>query len=229
MLCGMHILIIEDDAETAEYLARGLQEGGHVTELAADGDTGLQRARTQHYDALIVDRMLPGLDGLSLLSELRAAGNTTPALFLTALADVEDRVAGLQTGADDYLAKPFAFAELQARLDAIVRRRDAPATATLLNVADLQLDRLQRRVTRAGRVINLQAREFRLLEYLMQHAGQVVTRTMLLEQVWGYHFGPQTNVIDVHISRLRAKLEHDFDTPLLHTVRGAGYCLREPD
>jgi two-component system OmpR family response regulator len=225
----MHILIIEDDIDTAEYLIRGLQESGHVTEHAADGTAGLARAGQQRYDALIVDRMLPGLDGLSLLRQLRAAGNTTPALFLTALADVDDRVTGLQTGADDYLAKPFAFAELLARLDAIVRRRDTSATDTVLQIADLQLDRLQRRVTRAGRTINLQTREFRLLEYLMQHAGQVVTRTMLLEQVWGYHFDPQTNVIDVHISRLRSKLDHGFDTPLLQTIRGAGYCLREPD
>ncbi|MGH8371159.1 MAG: winged helix-turn-helix domain-containing protein [Gammaproteobacteria bacterium] len=225
----MHILIIEDDAETAEYLVRGLQESGHVTEHAADGNAGLERARQHRYDAWIIDRMLPGLDGLALLTQLRADGNTTPALFLTALADVDDRVSGLQSGADDYLAKPFAFTELLARLDAIVRRRNAPATDTLLRVADLELDRLQRRVTRAGRNITLQAREFRLLEYLMQHAGQVVTRTMLLEQVWGYHFDPQTNVIDVHISRLRAKLEHDSEHPLLHTIRGAGYCLREPD
>ncbi|HET7396779.1 MAG TPA: response regulator transcription factor [Gammaproteobacteria bacterium] len=225
----MHILIIEDDPETADYLAKGLQESGHATEHAADGTAGLQRARQRDYDALIVDRMLPGLDGLSLLSQLRAAGDTTPALFLTALAEVNDRVAGLQTGADDYLAKPFAFAELLARLDAIVRRRNTPATDTVLRIGDLELDRLQRRVARAGRAISLQAREFRLLEYLMQHAGQVVTRTMLLEQVWGYHFDPQTNIIDVHISRLRAKLEHDFETSLLHTVRGAGYCLREPD
>lgn len=225
----MHILIIEDDIETAEYLIRGLQESGHVTEHAADGTAGLERAGQQRYDALIVDRMLPGLDGLSLLGQLRAAGNTTPALFLTALADVDDRVTGLQAGADDYLAKPFAFAELLARLDAIVRRRDTSATDTILKIADLQLDRLQRRVTRAGRIINLQTREFRLLEYLMQHAGQVVTRTMLLEQVWGYHFDPQTNVIDVHISRLRAKLDIEDSQPLLHTIRGAGYCLREPD
>lgn len=225
----MHILIIEDDAETAEYLVRGLQESGHVTEHAADGNAGLERARQHRYDVWIIDRMLPGLDGLSLLSQLRADGNTTPALFLTALADVDDRVSGLQSGADDYLAKPFAFTELLARLDAIVRRRNATATDTLLRVGDLELDRLQRRVTRAGRNISLQAREFRLLEYLMQHAGQVVTRTMLLEQVWGYHFDPQTNVIDVHISRLRAKLEHDFEHPLLHTIRGAGYSLREPD
>lgn len=229
MLCVMHILIIEDDAETAEYLVRGLQESGHVTEHAADGNAGLERARQHRYDVWIIDRMLPGLDGLSLLSQLRADGNTTPALFLTALADVDDRVSGLQSGADDYLAKPFAFTELLARLDAIVRRRNATATDTLLRVGDLELDRLQRRVTRAGRNISLQAREFRLLEYLMQHAGQVVTRTMLLEQVWGYHFDPQTNVIDVHISRLRAKLEHDFEHPLLHTIRGAGYSLREPD
>lgn len=229
MLCTMHILIIEDDAETAEHLARGLQESGHLTEHAADGNTGLQRACQQHYDALIVDRMLPGLDGLSLLEKLRAGGDTTPALFLTALADVDDRVAGLQTGADDYLAKPFAFVELLARLDAIVRRRNAPAAGSLLRLADLELDRLQRCVTRAGHPINLQAREFRLLEYLMQHAGQVVTRTMLLEQVWNYHFDPQTNIIDVHISRLRAKLEHANSKPLLYTIRGSGYCLREPD
>jgi len=229
MLCAMHILIIEDDPETAEYLMRGLQESGHVTQHAADGETGLQLARDSRFDALIVDRMLPGIDGLSLLGQLRSAGNLTPALFLTALADVDDRVAGLQTGADDYLAKPFAFAELLARLEAIVRRQNAPTTDATLQVGDLQMDRLQRRVTRAGRTINLQAREFRLLEYLMQHAGQVVTRTMLLEQVWGYHFDPRTNVIDVHISRLRAKLEADSDNPLLHTVRGAGYCLREPD
>jgi two-component system, OmpR family, response regulator len=229
MLCTMHILIIEDDAETAEYLAKGLKESGHVAEHTADGTTGLHRARQCRFDALIVDRMLPGLDGLSLLNQLRAAGDTTPALFLTALTDVDDRVAGLQSGADDYLAKPFAFTELLARLDAIVRRRNAPATDTVLHVGDLELDRLQRRVSRAGRSINLQAREFRLLEYLMQHAGQVVTRTMLLEQVWGYHFDPQTNVIDVHISRLRAKLEHGDLKPLLHTIRGAGYSLREPD
>ncbi|MGH8401581.1 MAG: response regulator transcription factor, partial [Gammaproteobacteria bacterium] len=208
----MHILIIEDDAETAGYLIRGLQESGHVAEHAVDGNSGLHRARQHDFDALIVDRMLPGLDGLSLLNQLRATGNTTPALFLTALADVDDRVTGLQAGADDYLAKPFAFVELLARLDAIVRRRNAPAADTRLHVGDLELDRLQRRVTRAGRVINLQAREFRILEYLMQHAGQVVTRTMLLEQVWGYHFDPQTNVIDVHISRLRVKLESDFET-----------------
>lgn len=229
MLCAMHVLIIEDDAETAEYLVHGLRESNYTAEHAADGISGLHRAREQHHDALIVDRMLPGLDGLSLLQQLRAEGNTTPALFLTALADVDDRVTGLQSGADDYLTKPFAFVELLARLDAIVRRRSIPATDTLLQVGDLELDRLQRRVTRAGRPVSLQTREFRLLEYLMQHAGQVVTRTMLLEQVWGYHFDPRTNVIDVHISRLRSKLEHDAQHPLLHTVRGAGYCLREPD
>lgn len=196
---------------------------------AADGSTGMELAQNQDFDALIVDRMLPQLDGLSLLGRIRAAGNNTPALFLSALGEVDDRVAGLQAGADDYLAKPFAFSELLARIDAIVRRRNLQDTETRLRIADLELDRLERTVTRSGQVINLQAREFRLLEYLMQHAGQVVTRAMLLEQVWGYHFDPQTNVIDVHISRLRAKLEHGFESSLLHTIRGAGYCLREPD
>ena len=225
----MRILIIEDDIETADYLSRGLQESGHATEHAADGKTGLELARTRNFDVLIVDRMLPELDGLSLLNQIRASGNHTPALFLSALSEVDDRVTGLQAGADDYLAKPFAFSELLARIDAIVRRRALQDTETRLQIADLVMDRLQRTVTRAGQVINLQAREFRLLEFLMQHAGQVVTRAMLLEQVWGYHFDPQTNVIDVHISRLRAKLEHGFEAPLLHTIRGAGYCLREPD
>jgi len=229
MLYAMRILIIEDDAETADNLSRGLQDSGHTTEHAANGKIGLELASSQHFDVLIVDRMLPELDGLSLLSQIRAAGNHTPALFLSALGEVDDRVTGLQAGADDYLAKPFAFAELLARIDAIVRRHNAQDTDTRLRIADLEMDRLQRTVTRGGQIINLQAREFRLLEFLMQHAGQVVTRAMLLEQVWGYHFDPQTNVIDVHISRLRAKLEHGFDTPLLHTIRGAGYCLREPD
>ncbi len=224
----MRLLIIEDDAETAAYLTKGLQESGHVTEHAATGPEGLLKAQASDHDAHIVDRMLPGLDGLSLVRELHAAGDSTPVLFLTALADVDDRDMGLQSGGDDYLAKPFAFAELLARLEAIARRRTAPAGDMILRVADLEMDRLKRSVKRAGQAIALQAREFRLLEYLMLHAGQVVTRTMLLEQVWGYHFDPQTNVIDVHMSRLRTKLDKHAAHPLIHTVRGAGYCLREP-
>ena len=223
----MRLLIIEDDAETAAHLARGLQESGHAVDHAVNGRAGLERAQTAAYDALIVDRMLPELDGLSLVRELRAAGNTTPVLFLTALADVDDRVTGLQSGGDDYLAKPFAFAELLARLEAIGRRRGVPAAEMLLKVGDLEVDRLKRSVRRAGQVIALQAREFRLLEYLMLHAGQTVTRSMLLEQVWGYHFDPQTNVIDVHMSRLRNKIDRHAARPLIHTVRGAGYRLAE--
>ncbi len=221
----MRLLIIEDDAETAAYLAKGLQESGHAVECAATGPVGLERAQAAAHDVLIVDRMLPGLDGLSLVRKLRAEGNATPVLFLTALADVDDRVTGLQGGGDDYLAKPFAFAELLARLEAIVRRRGTPTGEMLLKVADLELDRLKRSVKRAGQAIALQAREFRLLEYLMLHASQTVTRTMLLEQVWGYHFDPQTNVIDVHMSRLRTKIDKHSARPLIHTVRGAGYRL----
>ncbi|MGH8278599.1 MAG: response regulator transcription factor [Gammaproteobacteria bacterium] len=224
----MHLLIIEDDAETAANLLHGLQESGHAAEHRADGPGGLEAAQTNDYDALVVDRMLPGLDGLSLVRQLRAAGNSTPVLFLTALADVDDRVTGLQSGGDDYLTKPFAFVELLARLDAIVRRRGAPAAAMNLKVADLEMDRLKRSVRRAGQTVALQAREFRLLEYLMLHAGQTVTRSMLLEQVWGYHFDPQTNVIDVHMSRLRTKIDKRTAQPLIHTLRGIGYCLREP-
>lgn len=226
-LC-MRLLIIEDDAETAAYLVNGLQESGHAAEQTGDGLTGLQAAQAARYDALVVDRMLPGLDGLSLVRKLRDAGNTTPVLFLTALADLDDRVMGLQSGGDDYLAKPFAFAELLARLAAIVRRHGTPAPAMQLKVADLEMDRLKRSVTRAGQSIALQAREFRLLEYLMLHAGQTVTRAMLLEQVWGYHFDPQTNVIDVHMSRLRTKIDKHSAQPLIHTLRGTGYCLRTP-
>jgi len=224
----MHLLIIEDDADTAAYLINGLHESGHTAEHAATGPDGLQRAQTSGYDALIVDRLLPGLDGLSLVQKLRAAGNHTPVLFLTALADVDDRVIGLQSGGDDYLAKPFAFAELLARVQAISRRHTAAADM-VLRVADLEMDRLKRSITRANKPIALQAREFRLLEFLMLHTGQVVTRSMLLEQVWGYHFDPQTNVIDVHMSRLRTKIDKQSARPLIHTIRGAGYCLREPN
>ena len=229
MLFAMRVLIIEDDRETAAQLQSSLKDVGHDAEHAADGVTGLKRARAEAYDALIVDRMLPGMDGLSLVRALRAEGGRVPVLFLTALGEVDERVAGLEVGGDDYLAKPFAFAELLARLQAVVRRREAPPAGSLLKVADLELDRLAREVRRAGRSVTLQAREFRLLECLMLHAGQVVTRTMLLEEVWGYRFDPQTNVVDVHVSRLRSHIDAEGLAPLLHTVRGAGYCLREPD
>ncbi len=223
----MKLLVIEDDQETAAYLAKGLRESGHVVDLAGDGDSGLALALEGHYDALIVDRMLPGRDGLSLISALRGAGDGSPALILSALGEVDDRVQGLTAGGDDYLIKPYAFSELLARLQALVRRTQPEQQRTLLRVADLELDCLKRKVTRADQRIQLQPREFRLLEYLMRHEGQVVTRTMLLENVWDYHFDPQTNVIDVHISRLRAKIDKDFAPPLLHTVRGAGYSLYE--
>ncbi|MGA9854353.1 MAG: response regulator transcription factor [Gammaproteobacteria bacterium] len=224
----MRLLIIEDDSETANHLIKGLHNSGHSTQHAATGPDGLQQAQASSYDALIVDRMLPGKDGLSLVRELRSSGNTTPVLFLTALADVDDRVIGLQSGGDDYLAKPFAFAELLARVQAIARRCNAPLPDMILRVADLEMDRLSRSVRRANKPIVLQAREFRLLEFLMLHTDQVVTRTMLLEQVWGYHFDPQTNLIDVHMSRLRTKIDKQSTHPLIHTVRGSGYCLREP-
>ncbi len=225
----MRVLVIEDDAETAAQLEKGLQDSGHETDLAVTGPEGLSKAREGGYDALIVDRMLPGLDGLSLVRELRDGGDDTPVLFLTALADVDDRVAGLKSGGDDYLAKPFALAELLARLEAIARRQSRTGADMMLRLGDLEMDRLERRVTRGGKPIALQPREFSLLEYFLLNAGQVVTRTMLLENVWGYHFDPQTNVIDVHVSRLRSKIEAGDSPSLLHTVRGAGYCLREPD
>jgi two-component system OmpR family response regulator len=225
----MRLLIIEDDRQAATYLLKGLRESGHLPDHAADGDKGLEMALASDYDALIVDRMLPKRDGLAVIAALREAGVSTPVLILSALGEVDDRVEGLTAGGDDYLVKPYAFAELLARLEALVRRSNPEQQQTLLQVADLELDRLRRKVTRAGRPIPLQPREFRLLEYLMRHGGQVVTRTMLLENVWDYHFDPQTNVIDVHISRLRRKIDKDFETSLLHTVRGAGYCLHEPD
>ncbi len=210
-------------------MVKGLRDSGHVIDHAADGETGLAMARGGHYDALVVDRMLPGLDGLTVVSCLREAGVDTPILFLSALGEVDDRVRGLQAGGDDYLVKPYAFAELLARLEALARRREPAQVQTRLIVGDLELDLLTRTVRRAGQRIDLQPREFRLLEYLMRHAGQAVTRTMLLENVWEYHFDPQTNVIDVHISRLRAKIDKGFDVQLLQTVRGAGYTLRVPD
>jgi len=222
----MRVLVIEDDSEAANYLARGLRESGHVAETAHDGEEGLALAREGRFDALIVDRMLPLTDGLSIIATLRGEGDATPVLILSALGQVDERVRGLRAGGDDYLAKPYAFSELLARLEALARRAQPETARTRLDVGDLGLDLLSREVTRAGTGITLQPREFRLLEYLMRHAGQVVTRTMLLENVWDYHFDPQTNVVDVHISRLRAKIDKGFDAPLLHTVRGAGYMLR---
>lgn len=224
----MKILVIEDDAGTAEYLMKGLKEAGHVVDHAATGKDGLFLAASEGYDALVVDRMLPGRDGLSVLEVLRATGNGTPALVLSALSSVEDRVKGLRAGADDYLPKPFAFSELLARLDALERRARGSGPVTRLQVADLEMDLLARSVSRAGRPVELLPREFLLLEFLMRNAGHVVTRTMLLERVWDYHFDPQTNVIDVHIARLRQKIDKDHPAPLIHTVRGAGYVLRAP-
>ena len=223
----MRILVIEDDQEISAYLAKSLRESGHSADVAYDGDTGFNLAESADYDVIVVDRMLPKRDGLSVIQGLRASGDKTPVLILSALAQVDDRVKGLRAGGDDYLTKPFAFSELLARVEALVRRVAPEEQVTRYVVGDLVLDRLARRVTRGTVVIDLQQREFRLLECLMRHAGQVVTRTMLLENVWDYHFDPQTNVIDVHISRLRAKLDKGFDTPLLHTVRGAGYVIRE--
>jgi two-component system, OmpR family, response regulator len=223
----MKILVIEDDREAAQYLAKGLRESGHTVDLAADGEEGYQLASDGRYDVLVVDRMLPKRDGLSIVADLRRASNATPVLILSALGEVDDRVKGLRAGGDDYLAKPYAFSELLARIEALGRRRGSADVETVLKVGDLELDRLAHRVQRAGNVIAVQPREFRLLEYLMRHAGQVVTRTMLLENVWDYHFDPQTNVIDVHMSRLRSKIDKEFGSPLLHTVRGAGYMIRE--
>jgi two-component system OmpR family response regulator len=222
----MKILVIEDDREAAEYLERALNEAGHTAHIARDGETGFSLADSGSYDILVVDRMLPRRDGLSLIAGLRARGNETPVLILSALGEVDDRVTGLRAGGDDYLTKPYAFSELLARIEVLNRRASVRDTETTYRVGDLELDRLSHAVRRASKEITLQPREFRLLEYLMRHAGQVVTRTMLLENVWDYHFDPQTNVIDVHVSRLRSKIEKGFDKPLLHTVRGAGYMLK---
>ncbi|WP_374448611.1 response regulator transcription factor [Stella sp.] len=224
----MKILVIEDDREAAAYLVKGLEESGYVVDHAATGTDGLFLASSQPYDALVVDRMLPGMDGLTIIETLRRQGKSTPVLILSAMGEVDDRVKGLKAGGDDYLAKPYAFAELLARLEAVLRRGQAGQPTTRLVVGDLEMDLLARTVKRHGQLIDLLPREFRLLECLMRHAGQVVTRTMLLEKVWDYHFDPQTNVIDVHVSRLRQKIDRGFDHPLLHTVRGAGYCLRAP-
>jgi two-component system OmpR family response regulator len=222
----MRILVVEDDLEAQRYLVQGLKESGHVVDEAADGESGLALSLSRPYDVAIVDRMLPKMDGLKVVAEMREHGNSTPVLFLSALSEVDDRVKGLKAGGDDYLTKPYAFVELLARIDALMRRRSPVGVKTRLDVGDLELDLLSRAAKRSGTDIELQPREFRLLEYLMRHAGQVVTRTMLLESVWEYHFDPQTNVIDVHISRLRAKIDKGYQAPLLHTVRGAGYMIR---
>jgi two-component system OmpR family response regulator len=222
----MKVLLIEDNDRVAQFVRKGLNEEGHAVDHADNGRDGLFLAATGAYDAIILDRLLPdGIDGLTVVESLRRTGNATPILILSALAEVDDRIKGLRAGGDDYLTKPFAFGELMARLEALIRRSQNREIRTSLSVGDLRIDLLSHKVTRGGRPIQLQRREFRLLEYMMTHAGQVVTRTMLLENVWEHHFDPQTNVIDVHISRLRQKIDAGFDRPLLHTVRGIGYRL----
>jgi two-component system, OmpR family, response regulator len=225
---GVKILVIEDDAETADYVANGLREEGHLVASVASGSEALIIAMEEEFDLLIIDRMIPGLDGLRLVRTLRAAERNVPVLFLTALGGVEDRVSGLNAGGDDYLVKPFAFSELAARVAALGRRPRTATIETSLQVCDLEIDLLSRTARRRGELIDLQPREYRLLEYLMRHAGQVVTRTMLLEHVWDLHFDPRTNVVETHVSRLRSKVDKGFDLELIHTVRGAGYCLRGP-
>jgi two-component system OmpR family response regulator len=223
----MHLLLIEDDRDAAGYLVRALTEAGYQVDHAADGRDGLFHATEREYDGIVADRMLPHLDGLTVIEVLRKQGNRTPVLILSALGSVDHRVEGLRAGGDDYLTKPFALSELLARIEALLRRGQvAPAPEMKLRLADLEMDVLARTVTRAGRRIDLTAREFKLLEYLLRRTGQVVTRTMLLEGVWDLHFDPQTNVIDVHMSRLRQAIDRDFDRPLIHTVRGAGYTVR---
>ena len=223
----MRILVVEDDKDVAGFVVKGLKEAGHVASTPTTGATGCSWPRARTFDAIILDRMLPGgVDGLRLLETLRGQNNNTPVLFLSAMAQVDDRVRGLKAGGDDYLTKPFAFAELLARVEALARRGKGDVPQTKLVTGDLEMDLLSRGVKRAGQKIDLQPREFRLLEYLMRHTGQVVTRTMLLEGVWDYHFDPQTNVIDVHVSRLRQKIDKPFASPLIHTIRNAGYMLR---
>ena len=223
----MRLLVVEDDRDAADYLVKAFREVGHVADAANDGEDGLGMAADGEYDVLIIDRMLPKLDGLALIGSLRAKGVETPVLILSALGQVDDRIKGLRAGGDDYLPKPYSFAELLARVEVLSRRRGGRGEETVLRVGDLVLDRMSREVKRGEEEVVLQPREFRLLEYLMKHAGQVVTRTMLLENVWDYHFDPQTNVIDVHISRLRSKIDKGFSQPLLHTIRGAGYMIRD--
>ncbi|AYO86060.1 two-component system OmpR family response regulator [Methylobacterium sp. PvP062] len=222
----MKVLVIEDDGEMARFISRGLREQGHVVDQANSGRDGLFHAAGGTYDVLIVDRMLPGLDGLGLVKTLRAAEVQTPVLFLTTMAGIGDRVAGLEAGGDDYLVKPFAFVELLARVHALGRRRPVVQADTVLRAANLEMDLISRKVRRGGREIDLQPREFRLLEYLLRNAGRVVTRTMLLEQVWEFHFDPRTNIVETHISRLRSKVDKGFEPELIETVRGTGYLLR---
>ena len=222
----MRILVVEDDRESASWLIKGLTEAGHVADHARDGAEGVTLARERVHDVVVMDRMLPHLDGLNAIRTMRAEGIHTPVLILSALGDVDEKVKGLRAGGDDYLAKPYAFTELLARIETLARRRAAEPQPTRLRTGDLEIDLLARTAQRAGKPILLQPREFKLLEYLMRNAGNVVTRTMLLENVWDYHFDPQTNVIDVHISRLRSKIDKGFAEPLLHTVRGAGYTIR---
>ena len=224
----MQILLIEDDARVADHVARGLREAGHLVELAREGREGLLKAAADHYDAIILDRMLPQVDGLKILQTIRATGDGTPVLILSALGDVDERVKGLRSGGDDYLAKPFALSELIARVEVLGRRGPAIAETTRLAVGDLTVDLLSHTVTRAGCRIELTQREFRILEYLIRNEGRVVTRSMLLEQVWDYNFDPQTNIVDQHVSRLRQKIDRDFPTPLIQTVRGTGYMVRSP-
>lgn len=223
----MRILLIEDDSETADYIAQGLRQSGHAVNRASHGHQGLVMATEETYDVVVVDRMLPGIDGLGLVTTLRKAGVKTAVLFLTALGGIDDRVEGLEAGGDDYLTKPFAFSELLARLNALARRPPLAADATVMRVGDLEIDVVRRRVMRGGNVVNLQPREFRLLEYLMRNAGRMVTRTMLLQNVWEFNFDPKTKVVETHISRLRAKIDQRADKQLVHTVRGSGYVLRE--
>jgi two-component system OmpR family response regulator len=223
----VRLLLIEDDEEAAHFVLKGLRESGYTVDHAADGRDGLFRATETDYDVIITDRMLPHLDGLAIVQILRQQGRTTPVLVLSALGTVDDRVKGLRAGGDDYLTKPFAFAELLARVEALLRRKSGPQATTMLRVGDLELDLLGRRATRAGKELDLTAREFTLLEYLVRRAGQVVTRTMLLEGVWDLQFDPQTNLVDVHISRLRQAVDKGFEKPLIHTVRGAGYVVRD--
>lgn len=226
----MTLLLVEDDESAATYVKRALSEAGHLVDHAASGRAGLMLAAGEAYDVMILDRMLPAPDGLTILRTLRASGIQTPVLLLTALGGVDDRVEGLEAGGDDYLVKPFAMAELLARVNALARRPPPQDVVTRLAVADLELDLLKRLVSRAGAKVDLQPREFRLLEYLMRHAGRVVTRTMLLENVWDFHFDPTTNIVETHISRLRSKIGRGGHEPeLIHTVRGAGYCMRAPD
>lgn len=225
----MQILIIEDDTQTAKFIQKGLQESGFNVDHEADGKAGLDQAMNHEYDALIIDRMLPSLDGLSIVEQLRGQGFNVPILILSALGEVDQRVEGLKAGGDDYLVKPYAFTELLARLQSLVRRHQPNQELNHLQVRNLKMDLLKRQVTRANQKIDLQPKEFILLEHLMRNSGEVITRTMLLEKVWDYNFDPQTNVIDVHISRLRAKIDKGFDTPLLETVRGAGYILHDPE